>query len=125
MLAWTYRYLPSPADETKPLTYTDEQKFIGHFNATPRHTQQVDFFIYEHDLRTREIIRIDTGSADLTNADGLVLHDSRLVVIRNFSRVLTTLRLDAMGAVAGRLPHSVRDVLLSRSDGRARGRVLH
>ena len=33
----------------------DEQKYIGHYNTTARHTQQVDFFIYEHDMRTKEI----------------------------------------------------------------------
>ena len=30
-------------------------KFIGHVTDQPRHTQQVDYFIYEHDLRAREI----------------------------------------------------------------------
>jgi hypothetical protein len=33
----------------------DERKFIGHMVPTARHTQQVDYFIYEHDLRTREL----------------------------------------------------------------------
>ncbi len=33
----------------------DEQMYIGHVTDRPRHTQQVDYFIYEHDLRTREI----------------------------------------------------------------------
>ena len=33
----------------------DEQLYIGHVTDRPRHTQQVDYFIYEHDLRTREI----------------------------------------------------------------------
>ena len=33
----------------------DEAKYIGHVLHTPRHTQQVDYFIYEHDIRAREI----------------------------------------------------------------------
>jgi hypothetical protein len=35
----------------------DEQKYTGHVLDRPRHTQQVDYFIYEHDLRTKEIPR--------------------------------------------------------------------
>ena len=31
------------------------QKYIGHVLDRPRHTQQVDYFIYEHDLRAKEI----------------------------------------------------------------------
>ena len=33
----------------------DEQLYIGHVTNKPRHTQQVDYFVYEHDLRTKEI----------------------------------------------------------------------
>jgi hypothetical protein len=33
----------------------DEEKYIGHVLKTPRHTQQVDYFIYEEDIRAREI----------------------------------------------------------------------
>jgi hypothetical protein len=33
----------------------DEQLYMGHMLDTPRHTQQVDYFLYEHDLRVREI----------------------------------------------------------------------
>jgi hypothetical protein len=50
--------------------------------------------LWRFDLSTREVARIDTGDAVLTDADGLVLRGSRLTVIRNFARVLTTLRLD-------------------------------
>ena len=50
--------------------------------------------LWRFDLRTGKVTRVDTGDVDLVNADGLVLHGSRLTVIRNFSRVLTTLRLD-------------------------------
>ncbi|MET3960839.1 cation diffusion facilitator CzcD-associated flavoprotein CzcO [Marmoricola sp. OAE513] len=33
----------------------DEEKYIGHVLKTARHTQQVDYFIYEHDIRAKEI----------------------------------------------------------------------
>ena len=46
--------LPDPA-EMERVIKEDEHKYIGHVLATPRHTQQVDYFIYEHDLRAREI----------------------------------------------------------------------
>jgi len=53
--AGVYR-LP-PADEMERVIKEDEARFIGHVTDRPRHTQQVDYFIYEHDLRTREIPR--------------------------------------------------------------------
>jgi hypothetical protein len=28
---------------------------MGGYNERPRHTMQVDWYLYEHDLRTREI----------------------------------------------------------------------
>ncbi len=31
------------------------RSYIGHVLDRPRHTQQVDYFIYEHDMRTKEI----------------------------------------------------------------------
>ena len=34
---------------------SDQQKYTGHMLDRPRHTQQVDYFIYEHDMRTKEI----------------------------------------------------------------------
>ncbi len=53
----TGHYRLPPVAEMERTIVADEQKFIGHFNATPRHTQQVDYFVYEHDLRTRELPR--------------------------------------------------------------------
>lgn len=50
--------------------------------------------LWRFDLRTAQATMVDIGSTDLTNADGLVLRGRRLTVIRNFSRVITTLRLD-------------------------------
>ena len=33
----------------------DQQLHGGHCTDRPRHTQQVDYFYYEHDIRTREL----------------------------------------------------------------------
>ena len=43
--------------EMERVIVEDEQKYIGHVLKTPRHTQQVDYFIYEHDIRARELPR--------------------------------------------------------------------
>ncbi len=50
--------------------------------------------LWRLDLTTKAATQIQTGSADLVNADGLVLRGHELIVIRNFSRMLTTLKLD-------------------------------
>ena len=42
-------------DEMERVITADEQLYLGHVTDRPRHTQQVDYFVYEHDLRTREI----------------------------------------------------------------------
>ena len=46
--------LPDEAEMERVIT-ADEQLHIGHVTDRPRHTQQVDYFVYEHDLRTREL----------------------------------------------------------------------
>src|SRR5699024_377487 len=48
--------LPS-VDEMEERITADEQRFIRHMVDRPRHTQQVDYFLYEHDLRARELPR--------------------------------------------------------------------
>ncbi len=48
----------------------------------------------------RSVTEVDTGGVDLVNADGLVLHGSILTVVRNFSRVVTVLRLAQDGRSA-------------------------
>lgn len=57
--------------------------------------------LWRFDLATGAATLIDTGGADLVNADGLVLRGRTLWVVRNFSRVLTTLKIapDASSAV--------------------------
>lgn len=50
-------------------------------------------------LADRRVSAVDTGSAALADADGLVRRGRTLLVVRNFSRTLTTLRLtDDAGA---------------------------
>jgi hypothetical protein len=46
--------LPDP-DEMERVIDADQQKFTGHVLDRPRHTQQLDYFVYEHDLRAKEI----------------------------------------------------------------------
>jgi cation diffusion facilitator CzcD-associated flavoprotein CzcO len=48
-------YALPDVDEMERVITADEQKYLGHVTDRPRHTQQVDYFIYEHDLRTREL----------------------------------------------------------------------
>ncbi|WP_433167183.1 SMP-30/gluconolactonase/LRE family protein [Kribbella sp. CA-247076] len=56
--------------------------------------------LWRFDLRTGRVSPVDTGTADLVNADGLVREGNRLWVVRNFSRVLSTLRLSYDGRTA-------------------------
>ncbi|ORM32165.1 NAD(P)-binding domain-containing protein [Williamsia sp. 1135] len=45
-----------PSEEVmEQVIISDQQKYTGHMLDRPRHTQQVDYFIYEHDLRTTEL----------------------------------------------------------------------
>lgn len=56
--------------------------------------------LWRFDLRTRRATPVDTGQANLLNADGLVRRGSTLWVIRNFDRTLTMLRLSRDGTAA-------------------------
>ncbi|MDY6995613.1 MAG: NAD(P)-binding domain-containing protein [Actinomycetota bacterium] len=49
------QYALPPVDEMERVIDADQQLHAGHCTDRPRHTQQVDYFVYEHDLRTREI----------------------------------------------------------------------
>jgi len=49
------RYRLPPIADMRRVIAEDQQKYTGHMLDRPRHTQQVDYFLYEHDLRTREI----------------------------------------------------------------------
>ena len=48
-------YALPDVEEMERVITADEQLYIGHVTDRPRHTQQVDYFVYEHDLRAREI----------------------------------------------------------------------
>jgi hypothetical protein len=51
--AGTYRP-PEPAEMERAID-ADEQRDIGHYKKTARTTQQVDYHVYDHMIRTREI----------------------------------------------------------------------
>ena len=46
--------LPSVAEMERTID-ADQQLHAGHCTDRPRHTQQVDYFYYEHDIRTKEL----------------------------------------------------------------------
>ena len=48
-------YRPPSIELMNRVIAEDEQKYTGHMVPSPRHTQQVDYFIYEHDMRVKEI----------------------------------------------------------------------
>ncbi|BDB43758.1 MULTISPECIES: flavin-containing monooxygenase [Mycobacterium] len=49
------RYALPSVDEMERVIDADQRLYTGHCVDRPRHTQQVDYFYYEHDLRAREI----------------------------------------------------------------------
>lgn len=60
--------LPS-VTEMERVIDADQQIHAGHCVDRPRHTQQVDYFYYEHDIRTREIpAGIDRAAAASVHA---------------------------------------------------------
>lgn len=56
--------------------------------------------LWRFDAATGAVRQVASGGADLVNADGLVLRGDSLTVVRNFSRMLATLRLSADGSAA-------------------------
>ncbi|MBF4162245.1 flavin-containing monooxygenase [Nocardioides acrostichi] len=46
--------LPTPAAMEQAID-DDQARYTGHMLDRPRHTQQLDYFIYEHDLRAKEL----------------------------------------------------------------------
>ena len=65
--------------------------------------------LWRFDLRTRAVSAVDTGSARVRNADGLVLHGRTLLVVRNFDRILTTLKLNRSGTRARLIAETATD----------------
>jgi sugar lactone lactonase YvrE len=81
--------------------------------------------LWRFDLRTRKVSEVRTGGANLINADGLVRDGSRLWVVRNFDRVLTTLRLSRDGSAARLLAEQATDPDRVFTTAKlARGRLL-
>lgn len=81
--------------------------------------------LWRFDSRTGAATEIGTGGADLVNADGLVRRGGTLTVVRNFSRMLATLRLSADGRTADLVRQQPTDpnrVLTTAKE--LRGRVL-
>lgn len=82
--------------------------------------------LWRFDARTGAVTPVATGGADLVNADGLVRQGGRLSVVRNFSRMIATLRLSADGRRAtllGQRATSPDRVLTTAKT--LRGRVLY
>ncbi len=82
--------------------------------------------LWRFDADTGEVAPVDTSGADLVNADGLVRQGNRLTVVRNFSRMIATLRLAADGRAARLLdqrPSSADRVLTTAKA--LRGRILY
>lgn len=52
-LAGTYR--PPSETEMQRTIVADQRKYVGHFADKPRHTQQVDYWDYERNMRKREL----------------------------------------------------------------------
>ena len=48
-------YRPPSVEEMRRVIDADMQMYTGHMLDRPRHTQQLDYFVYEHDMRTREL----------------------------------------------------------------------
>ncbi|MCF6743487.1 gluconolaconase [Blastococcus sp. KM273128] len=81
--------------------------------------------LWRFDLATAAPTLVDTGDADLTSADGLVVQGRTLVAVRNFPRLLTYLRLDR-DATAARVVTEVGtdpERVLTTADV-ARGKLL-
>ncbi len=49
------RYALPSEGEMERIIDADQRRYTGHCTDSARHTQQVDYFYYEHDLRTREL----------------------------------------------------------------------
>jgi cation diffusion facilitator CzcD-associated flavoprotein CzcO len=48
-------WAPPDAAEMEQEIRRDERRFTGHYNKRPRHTMQLDYYVYDHDLRRRVI----------------------------------------------------------------------
>ncbi len=54
--AWLVgQYSPPSEAEMERVIDADQHKYTAHMVQRPRHTQQLDYFLYEHDLRVTEV----------------------------------------------------------------------
>lgn len=82
--------------------------------------------LWRFDLGNASVTPVDTRGVDLTNADGLVLRGTTLTVVRNFSRVVTTLRSSADGTSTRLVSERASDPDRVLTTAKAlRGRILY
>ncbi|WP_372736434.1 hypothetical protein, partial [Nocardioides sp.] len=48
-------YAPPSEAEMYEVIKADDKLYMGHMLDRPRHTHQLDYFVYEHDMRVKEI----------------------------------------------------------------------
>ena len=48
-------YVPPSVDEMHAVIKADDELYMGHMLDRPRHTHQLDYFVYEHQMRTKEL----------------------------------------------------------------------
>ena len=81
--------------------------------------------LWRFSLKSRRVTPVDIGGVNLVNADGLVLRGHTLRVVRNFDRLLTTLRLDRSGREARLVTETATDPTRVFTTAKlARGRLL-
>ncbi|MCR6033174.1 SidA/IucD/PvdA family monooxygenase [Nocardioides sp. zg-579] len=48
-------YAPPPVEQMQEVIRADDALYMGHMLDRPRHTHQLDYFVYEHQMRTKEL----------------------------------------------------------------------
>ena len=48
-------WAPPPRADMEREIVADERRYVRHYNPRPRHTMQLDYYLYEYDLRKRVI----------------------------------------------------------------------
>lgn len=81
--------------------------------------------LWRFDLADASVTPVSTGGTDLTGADGLVRQGSVLTVVRNFQRMLATLRLAPDGSAASLVEQRATDPTRVLTTAKVlRGRML-
>lgn len=81
--------------------------------------------LWRFPVRGGQVTEVRTGGADLTNADGLVRQGNKLTVVRNFSKMIATLKVSNDGRSAWLISERATDpdrVLTTAKE--LRGRIL-